>query len=75
MLEEWIIEALRNNGGKATPLEVAKYIWINHSHELQDQGDLFYSWQYRMRWAAHALRKQNMLKPIQVSIKCVWELT
>ena len=61
-LMAWVLEALRANGGKATVIEVAKQIWNRHEDELRDAGDLFYTWQYDIRWAATKLRHRGQLR-------------
>jgi len=58
-LQEWVYEAVKSNGGTASVVEVAKHIWEQHEDELKASGDLFYTWQYDMRWAADKLRKAN----------------
>lgn len=55
--------ALIGAGGSASVLEVAKAIWRDHRDELERSGDLFYTWQYDMRWAALTLRKRGILAP------------
>ena len=55
-LKIWVIEALTAFGGSAHHITVAKHIWDNHQSELNESGDLFYEWQYQMRWAADKLR-------------------
>ena len=60
-LKVWVYEAIQHHGGEARLLDVAKYIWHNHERELQDSGDLFFKWQYDMRWAANVLRHENKL--------------
>jgi hypothetical protein len=54
----WVEEALLELG-EATVVEVAKHIWENHEQDLRSSGDLFYTWQYAMRWAAQELRDQG----------------
>jgi hypothetical protein len=61
-LKPWILQALRKEGGRAPLTIVAKDIWDNHQVELKASGDLFYRWQYEMRWAATVLRKEGKLK-------------
>jgi hypothetical protein len=51
----WIVEGIRANGGKASVPAVAKWIWENHEADLRGSGDLFYTWQYAMRWAGKGL--------------------
>jgi hypothetical protein len=58
-LKEWVYRAVKALGGEASVVEVAKYIWENHEAELRRSGDLFYTWQYEMRWAAQKLRDEK----------------
>lgn len=74
-LEECVVEALRESGGAATVLDVAKYIWDRHEAELRDAGDIFYKWQYDMRWAADRLRRRGVIKSAQSSPRGLWELS
>lgn len=57
--ENWIVQALKANGGRASLLAVAKHIWQNHRSELEEDERVFYTWQYRMRWAAMKLRRRE----------------
>jgi hypothetical protein len=67
-------EAVRNYGGKATIVEVAKYIWDNYEDELRKSGSLFFTWQYDMRWEAQKLRDVGRFKSADNSTDGVWEL-
>jgi hypothetical protein len=58
-LVRWVYQAVEENGGEASLIEVAKHIWKNHESDLKSSGDLFYTWQYDMRWAAQHLRDEN----------------
>jgi hypothetical protein len=60
-LPEWVLEALEELGGSAHAVEVAKVVWRRHEPELRASGDLFYTWQYDLRWAGTTLRKQGFL--------------
>ena len=62
-LQDWIIEALTASGGAARLLDVSRYVWREHEAELRASGDLFYTWQYDLRWAATKLRHTSRLKP------------
>ena len=73
-LPHWVIEALRSLGGSGTIVQVAQYLWQNHASELQASGDLFYTWQYDMRWAFTKLRNNNTILPAEMSSKGVWRL-
>jgi hypothetical protein len=41
VLKDWIVEALEAADGGARIVEVCKYIWSHHEHELSAAGDLF----------------------------------
>ena len=69
-----VVTAVRAHGGKATIVQVAKYIWDNHESDLKASGDLFYLWQYEMRWAAQRLSKAGKLDYARESGRNVWQL-
>jgi hypothetical protein len=60
-LEHWVLNALRDLGGEAPLVRVAEHIWSNHESELKQSGDLLYTWQYDMRWAAQRLKDRGIL--------------
>lgn len=60
-LREWIIEELANLGGRAHHVRVAEAIWLRHETELRASGDLFYTWQYDLRWAKQELQNAGVL--------------
>jgi hypothetical protein len=74
-LQDWVRNALIQAGGRSPLVEVAKHIWKNHERELLKSGDVFYTWQYDMRWAANVLRRNGTMKPAEASPNGVWELT
>ena len=74
-LIEWLYEALKYSKGRGTIAKLCRIIWENHEQDLRKSGDLFYTWQYDVRWAAYQLRKEGRLKPIDRSPKGVWELS
>lgn len=73
-LKEWLIEALNHYGGKASIVQTCKHIWETHKEELENLGDLFYTWQYDIRWVAQNLRDKGKLKNIIQNKKSFWEL-
>jgi len=73
VLREWIVEALESREGSAPLIEVCRHIWRHHD-ELWDSGDLFYTWQYDVRWAATDLRGRGILKGQKDSPRGIWEL-
>jgi hypothetical protein len=74
MLADWVVEALRARGGASGIVGVAKHIWTNHERELRESGDLFYTWQYDIRWAAKKLRDRGKMKQVADSKPLTWEL-
>jgi hypothetical protein len=74
MLMEWVEEALRARGGASNVVGVAKYIWDHYEGQLRHSGDLFYTWQYDIRWAAKKLRDQGVMKSVGDSRALSWEL-
>jgi len=71
-LKNWIYEALRDLGASTVP-QIAKHIWENHELELRQSGDLFYTWQYAMRWEGQKLQKEGKLtKKVKGRM---WQLT
>lgn len=73
-LQQWVLAAVKSNAGKATIVEVSKHIWEAHERDLRSSGDLFYTWQYDMRWAAQELRRTGMFASIPASDKRHWQL-
>ena len=73
-LVDWLHEALRGLEGRGRISELCRYVWEHHEQELRDSGDLFYTWQYDIRWAAYQLRKSKKMKPEVLSPKGIWEL-
>ena len=69
----WVEDALRSLGGKGRVIDVSKEIWRQHSKDLTEEKDIFFTWQYDMRWAAYNLRKQGVLKAADKSTRA-WVL-
>lgn len=72
---DWVVSALQRLDGHGSLIAVAKEIWKRHESELRASGDLFYTWQYDMRWSANALRRKGTMKAANVSPHAIWELT
>ncbi len=72
-LVPWIVEALKDCGGRGSIIAVSRHVWENHEAELKG-GDMLYKWQYEIRWAAKTLRERKVLKPATHSPKGVREL-
>ena len=73
-LPDIVIKALRNNGNKGTIVEVCQYIWNNYEEELRKSNDLFYTWQYDMRWVGVQLRKEGIIRSTSLSLRGLWIL-
>ena len=73
-LIQWLIDALNANMGSTSISKVCKHIWIHHEDALRKSGNLFFTWQYDIRWTATNLRKNHVLKPARLSPRGIWEL-
>ena len=73
-LQEWVMEAIEGLGGGGTVVEVSREVWRRHEEDLREAGDLFYTWQYDIRWAAQALRDGGRLMPADQAPRGVWAL-
>ena len=74
-LQRWAVRAVRELGGSAHHVEVAKWIWKNHRNDLHEAGDMFYTWQYTLRWAGTNLRQIGAFKPASECPQGTWRLT
>ena len=61
-LKEIVVEAIKANGGQSTDVQIAQYIWQHYEPKLRESGDLFFTWQYDIRWAVPTLRKSGILE-------------
>ena len=61
LLKGWVLAALKAEGGSAKLPVIAKHIWDNHEADLRARGDMFYTWQYQMRWAGQVLQQAGQL--------------
>ena len=74
VMKEWIVSALNHFEGRAHYLTVSRWIWENHRQDLFEMGDMFYKWQYNIRWLAIELRKEGRLLPADESPSGTWIL-
>jgi hypothetical protein len=72
--EEWVLDALKAHNGSASVVQVARYVWQKYIPQLQPTDDLFYTWQYDVRWAAYTLRRQKRMKAAKLSPKGIWQI-
>ncbi len=73
-LQSWLVDALRAHKGSATIVQVCQHVWKHHEQELRSSGDLFYTWQYDIRWAATKLRKRGIVGPPSAAATGTWVL-
>lgn len=73
-LQAWLVDALEAQGGAATIVKVCEHVWANHERDLRAAGDLFYTWQYDIRWAATKLRKRGIVGPAIAAPSGTWIL-
>jgi hypothetical protein len=74
-LQDWVYEALKSLGGTGRIVNVAEHIWKHREKDLRASGDMFYTWQYDMRWAATKLRESKKILPAEKSQKGEWKLS
>ncbi len=64
-------------------IDIFRKFWETHKDELDPAEDIFYTWNYDIRWAATELRKQKRMKPastkenphgLSMSPKGIWEI-
>jgi len=73
-LQDWVLDAVGAHGGRAKPIDVARHVWKHHKEDLEVSGDLFFTWQYDMRWAAQVLRDTGKLRAKRGERTGTWDL-
>lgn len=71
---DWIVEALKDLNGKAPIIRVREHIWQHHQNDLIASGNLHFTWNDDIMWAATQLREKGILKKAKETSKKVWEL-
>ena len=61
--------------GESTIIRVCKAFWEEYENELRNSEDLFYTWQYDIRWAATKLRKSSIMINAETSPFGIWQLS
>jgi len=72
---DWIVEALKELKGKAQISKVREQVWMIHKDDLINSGNLHFTWNEDILWAATQLRAKGILKKAKETSKNVWELT
>ena len=52
---------LKEMNGNGYILDISKKFWIKYKDNITPDNNLFYTWQYDIRWAATELRKNNIM--------------
>ena len=73
-LPDILYKSIKEMGGQSRIVDICRYVWKNYQDELLNSGDLFYTWQYDIRWAATELRKSQRMKSAEQSPKGIWEI-
>ena len=82
-LPNMLYSLIKELGGKAKMIDIFKSFWVTYEQELKNSGDLFYTWNYDIRWAATNLRKNKRMKQAKgqentfgedITSKGVWEI-
>ena len=73
-LQNLVVDALKYLGGSGTIIQVAEHIWKNNNEKLSKSGNVFYTWQYDMRWAATKLRQRGVMLQAKESPQGKWIL-
>ena len=74
VLMDWVVDALKARGGRARIVDICRHISQHHEPDLRRSGDLFYTWQYELRWAGQRLRSTGHLKPVFGDRSQPWQL-
>ena len=73
-LPRLVVEALEQLGGSGSVVEVCRQVWESRRDELEASDDLFFTWQYDIRWAAQVLRNDGTLNPTSRGAGSRWVL-
>ena len=82
-LPDILYQLIKELGGSATMMTIFRKFWADHKSELKENDDMFYTWNYDIRWAATKLRKEGRMKKasrqenthgLDVSSKGIWEI-
>ncbi|WP_431802953.1 hypothetical protein [Microbacterium sp. bgisy203] len=53
---------------------MSKVVWRRHEQDLRAAEDLFYTWQYDIRWAAQKLRDEGEVERVDARRGVAWRL-
>ena len=83
-LPDLLYKTIQSLGGKASMMDIFREFWKLYASKLDPAEDMFYTWNYDIRWAATELRKNGRMKPahskenpeelVDESPKGIWEI-
>ncbi len=83
-LPDLLYSTIKDLGGKASMMDIFRKFWEDYASKIPHNEDMFYTWNYDIRWAATKLRKEGRMKPAtskekpkeltQESPKGFWEI-
>ncbi len=73
-LPDYLFKTIEYMGGKGNIVEICRCFWSLYEGDIKPSEDLFYTWQYDIRWAATELRKTNRMKGVDISPRGIWEI-
>lgn len=62
-LPDLLYKTIQSLGGKASMMDIFREFWKLYANKLDPAEDMFYTWNYDIRWAATELRKNGRMKP------------
>lgn len=73
-LPDILYSSIKALGGQTDIINACRYVWEHYHADLENSGDLFYTWQYDIRWAATELRKTGRMRAAELSPRGIWEI-
>lgn len=83
-LPDLLYKTIQSLGGKASMMDIFREFWKFYASKLDPAEDMFYTWNYDIRWAATELRNNGRMKPahskenpgelVDESPKGIWEI-
>ena len=82
-LPDILYQLIKELGGSAKMMTIFRKFWADHKNEIKEDDDVFYTWNYDIRWAATELRKKGRMKKAStqenthgadISPKGIWEI-
>ena len=74
-VEPMLIDALKATNKPTLIVDVSKFIWNKYYDELKANDELFFKWQYQLRWAKDHLKSCGILATKKQGVYSLWYLT